>query len=86
VEQGGFGSGLRVVLLLVLAVAFAAGPDDLPVFVAPDVDLALAARECPGSELLDESFVMRAQALYLALVKCWACLAWFRGGSHEGVA
>ncbi len=58
-EQGGFGGGLCVVLVL------AAGPDDPPVFVAPDVDLALPAGERAGGELLDESFIMTAQALYL---------------------
>jgi hypothetical protein len=85
VQQVGFCGGLRVVLLLVLAVAFAAGPDDPPVFVAPDVDLALAAGEGAGGELFDQALIVAAQALYLVVVKCWACLAWFRGGSHEGV-
>jgi hypothetical protein len=56
VQQRRFGSGLHVVLLVL-----AAGPDDLAVCVAPDVDLALAAGESAGGELLDESFVMTAE-------------------------
>lgn len=63
VEQGGFGGGLGVVVLLVLAITFASGPDDLPVLVPLDVDLALPACERAGSELLDQTFVMRTQAL-----------------------
>lgn len=82
-EQPGLGSGVGVVLLLVLAVA--AGPDDSPVLVTPDVHLAPAAGERAGGELLDESFIMTAQALYLVLMKRRVCLAWFRGGCHEGV-
>ncbi|GAA1291678.1 hypothetical protein GCM10009579_65940 [Streptomyces javensis] len=61
VQQGRFGGGLRVVQFLVLA----AGPDDPPVFVATDVDLALAAGERAGGELLDHAFRVRAQGLYL---------------------
>jgi hypothetical protein len=63
VQQGRFGGCLRVVLLLVLAVARAVGPDDPSVFVAPHLDLALAACESAGGELLDESFIVTAQAL-----------------------
>ncbi|WP_384464920.1 hypothetical protein [Streptomyces sp. NPDC057543] len=44
-QQRGLAGGLRVVVLLVLAVTLAAGPDDLPVLVTPDVDLALPAGE-----------------------------------------
>lgn len=56
--------GCRVgVVLQALAVALAVGADDPPVLVAPEVDLALAAGEGSGGELLDEAVVMRAQAL-----------------------
>lgn len=64
-EQGGFGGGLGVVVLLVLAVARAVGADDLAVLVALDMDLAFAAGEGAGGELLDESFIMTAESLYL---------------------
>lgn len=63
VQQRGLGSAVGVVL--VLTVSFAAGTDDLPVLVAPEVDLALAVGEGAGGELLDESFVMTAESLYL---------------------
>ncbi len=62
-QQRRFGSGLGVVLFLVFAVTLAAGPDDPPVLVAPDVDLALSAGEGAGGELLDEAFVVAAEAL-----------------------
>ncbi|ALU97853.1 hypothetical protein WQO_33620 [Streptomyces globisporus C-1027] len=60
-QQRRFGGGAGAVALLVLAVAPAAVPDDSPVLVALDVDRALPARECPGSELLDQTFVMRCR-------------------------
>jgi hypothetical protein len=60
--QRRFGSGLRVVLP-VLAVTLAAGPDDLAVFVPPDVDLGLPAGQSAGGELLDESLSMTAESL-----------------------
>lgn len=63
VEQGSFGGGLRVVVVLVLAVPLAAGPDDLPILVTPDVNLALPARERAGSELHDKSLIMTAEPL-----------------------
>lgn len=59
-EQGRFGGGLGVVVLLVLA-----GADD-PAFLIPlHVHLALlpAPAEGAGGELLNESFVMTAEAL-----------------------
>ncbi|KUN74958.1 hypothetical protein AQJ64_44545 [Streptomyces griseoruber] len=64
-KQGGLGGGVGVVLLLVLAIALSAGPDDPPVLIALEVDLALAAGEGAGGELLDQALIMRAQALYL---------------------
>lgn len=63
VEQGSLGGGLRVVVLLVLAITLAAGPDDLPFLVTPDVNLALPARERAGSELLNKSLIMTAEPL-----------------------
>jgi hypothetical protein len=74
VEQRRFGGGLRVVL--VLAVALAAGPDDPPVLVTTDVDLALAAGERAGGELLDQTLIMRAQALYLGVVGVRGMFVW----------
>ncbi|WP_376210470.1 hypothetical protein [Streptomyces sp. NPDC056304] len=62
-EQGGLGGGVGVVLLLVLAVVLAAGSDDPSVLVALDVDLALAAGEGAGGELLDQALIVTAQAL-----------------------
>lgn len=64
VEQGRFGGGLGVVVLLVLVV-LAVGADDPAFFVALDVDLALlvAPGQSTGGELLNESFIMRAEAL-----------------------
>lgn len=83
-QQRRLGSGLSVVVLLVLAVALATGPDDPSVLVAPDVDLALPTGEGAGGELLEQTLIVRAQAFYLVLVKRWVRLAWFRGGRHEG--
>ncbi|GAA1119172.1 hypothetical protein GCM10009577_47470 [Streptomyces javensis] len=60
-QQGRFGGGLRVVQFLVLA----AGPDDPPVLIALEVDLALAAGARAGGELLDQALIVAAQALYL---------------------
>jgi hypothetical protein len=48
VEQGRLCSGIGavvVLLVLAIAIAFAAGPTDAPVFVAPEVDFALAVGE-----------------------------------------
>jgi hypothetical protein len=63
VEQGRFGSGVGVVVFLVLAVDLAVGADDLPVLIAPDVHLALPAAEGTGGELLDELFIVTAESL-----------------------
>ncbi|MFF5158021.1 hypothetical protein ACFY3N_17560 [Streptomyces sp. NPDC000348] len=56
--------GVGVVVFPVFAVVLAAGAgaDDPSVFVASDVDLALSAGVGAGGELLDESFIMAAQA------------------------
>ncbi len=54
------GCGVGAVLLVL---ALAAGADDPPVLVAPEVDLALALGEGAGGELLDEAVVMTAEAL-----------------------
>lgn len=62
-QQRGLGSGVGVVLLLVVALALAVGPDDPPVLIAMDVDLALAAGERAGGELLDQALIVAAQAL-----------------------
>jgi hypothetical protein len=62
----GLGSSVGAVLLLVLA----AGLDDAPVLVSPDVDLAFAVGEGAGGELLDQALVVEAQALYLEVVMC----------------
>ncbi|WP_187281781.1 hypothetical protein [Streptomyces sp. gb1(2016)] len=43
-----------------VVLAAGAGTDDPSVFVASDVDLALAAGERAGGELLDEAFIMTA--------------------------
>lgn len=85
-QQRRLGSSVGVALLLVLAPAPApaVGPDDPPVVVALDVGLALAAGEGAGGELFDQALVVAAQAFYLVLVKCWACLAWLRGGLSWG--
>ncbi|GAB3006944.1 hypothetical protein GCM10023080_085870 [Streptomyces pseudoechinosporeus] len=64
-QQRRFGGGLGVVVLLVLAVALAVRADDPPVLIAPDVHVALPAAQRPAGELLNESFIMTAQALYL---------------------
>jgi hypothetical protein len=50
VQQRRLGSGLSVVVLLVLAVALATSPDDPSVLVAPDVYLALPTGEGAGGE------------------------------------
>lgn len=69
-EQRRFGGGVgAVVVLLVLAVALTAGPDDPPVLVTLDVDLALPARERPGGELLDQALIVAAQAFYLGVAR-----------------
>ncbi|MBT2488613.1 hypothetical protein J7E96_08760 [Streptomyces sp. ISL-96] len=64
-QQCCFGSGLRVVLLLVLALTLAVGADDPAVLVTLDVHppLVLATGQGAGSELLDQALVVRAQAL-----------------------
>lgn len=66
-QQRRLDGGLRVVLLLVLAVAFsaAAGADDSAVLIALDVHLALvpAAGEGAGGELFHQALIVRAQAL-----------------------
>lgn len=77
VQQGGLGSGVGVVLLLVLALS--AGPDDPPVFIVLEVDLALAAGERAGGELLDQALIMRAQALEHGYERLET-----RGGDHVG--
>lgn len=69
-EQGRFGGGLCVVVLLVLAVALAAGPDDPPLFVTPEVGLALPMGEGAGGELFNQALIMGAQALYLEAGEC----------------
>lgn len=63
VQQRRLHRGLGVVLLLVLAVTV--GPDDPAFFIALHVDLAgvVAAGQGAGGELLNEAFVVRAQAL-----------------------
>lgn len=83
VEQRRLHSGLGAVLLLVLAAALSAGPDDPPVLVAPEVDLAPAAGARAGGELLDQALIMAAQALYLVLVKWWARLAWLSADTAD---
>ncbi|WP_181384330.1 hypothetical protein [Streptomyces sp. NWU49] len=55
-QQGRLGSG-TVVVLPVLAV-LVAGPDDPPVLVTLEVDLALPAGAGAGSELLDRALVV----------------------------
>ncbi|GGY52653.1 hypothetical protein GCM10010384_68080 [Streptomyces djakartensis] len=50
-------------MLLALAVALAAGPDDPPVLIALEVDLAFAAGERAGGEPLDQALIVAAQAL-----------------------
>jgi len=45
-----------------VVLAAGAGADDPSVFVPSDVNLALAAGERGGGELLDESFIVTAQA------------------------
>lgn len=62
VEQGRFRGGVGVVLLA-LTVTSAAGADDPPLLVPPDMNLALAARQSPGGELLDEALIVTARAL-----------------------
>ncbi|WP_437091110.1 hypothetical protein [Streptomyces sp. enrichment culture] len=57
------GVGVAVFLVFAVVLAAGAGADDPSVFVASDVDLALSAGVGRGGgELLDESFIMTAQA------------------------
>lgn len=58
-EQGRRGCGVGASLLVL---ALAAGVDDPPVLVVPEVDFALAG-EGAGGELLDQALIMRTQAL-----------------------
>ncbi len=78
-KQSGLGSGVGVVLLLVRAVALSASPDDLPVLIALEVDCALAVGEGAGGELLDQAFIVAAQALEHRRERLEAC-----GGDHVG--
>ncbi|TDU73540.1 hypothetical protein EDD91_0097 [Streptomyces sp. KS 21] len=59
-QQRGLRGGIGVVLLVL---AFAAGTNDSPVRVAPNMDLALPAGEGAGGKLLDEALIVTAQAL-----------------------
>lgn len=71
VQQSRLGGGVGVVLL-VLAVALAASPDDPPVLVAPNVDLALAVGEGAGGLALEDvaGLVQELVAGQAAMVGC----------------